>query len=140
MSTLEFTLIRDVRQPEYTLGRLLVNDTTHVGYTCEDTDRELEAGGVKVPGKTAIPPGRYRLTASMSNRFKRVMPEIREVPQFSGVRIHGGNTAADTEGCPLLGQTRAPLGVQNCADVNARLLRMILDAEQAGGRCWITVR
>lgn len=140
MNTLEFTIIRDVFQDTYTLGRLLVNDTTHVGYICEDTDRKLEDGGVKIKGKTAIPRGRYLLTASMSNRFKKITPEIKEVPQFSGVRIHGGNTAEDTEGCPLLGKARTTDGVQNCSEVNTRLLRMIQDAENTGERCWITVK
>jgi Family of unknown function (DUF5675) len=72
----------------------------------EDQVREVVGVPVtewKIPGTTAIPSGRYRVTLTMSNRFKRIMPLLNNVPGFSGIRIHPGNTAADTEGCLLPG-------------------------------------
>ncbi len=61
-------------------------------YFClEDMDRRLEDRGVKIPGKTAIPRGKYKVTISWSNRFNRLMPHILDVPQFTGIRIHAGN-------------------------------------------------
>jgi hypothetical protein len=41
---------------------------------------------------------------SYSNRFQRKLPEILKVPFFTGIRIHAGNTAENTDGCILVGQ------------------------------------
>lgn len=91
-------LVREPSAGNSTLGTLYVNNT-HQCYTCEDIERE----GPKVYGKTAIPPGTYEVIISMSNRFKRLLPEVLKVPGFEGIRIHAGNTSADTEGCILVG-------------------------------------
>ena len=139
MNTIEMFVRREVFDDDFTLGRLYV-DTMHFGPTCEDTDRKMEAGGVKVYGATAIPRGRYRLTATLSQRFGKLMPLIENVPGFEGIRIHGGNDRDDTHGCILLGRTRTDTGVANCAERNATLLKLIVDAEEGGVQCWITVQ
>lgn len=87
-----------------TIGELHV-DGVFECYTLEDKVRNLAAGELKVYGQTAIPEGSYTVALTMSNRFKRVLPLINHVPQFEGVRIHPGNTSADTEGCILVGST-----------------------------------
>lgn len=73
-------------------------------FVLEDTVR---APGVKIPGKTAIAAGRYRVIVDWSNRFRKYSFHILDVPNFTGVRIHSGNTCEDTDGCPLVGQERA---------------------------------
>jgi hypothetical protein len=84
-----------------TIGELSINGKFEC-YTLEDVERES-----KIYGKTAIAKGTYEIVMTMSNRFKIVLPLLVNVPNFEGVRIHAGNSAKDTEGCILLGQTRA---------------------------------
>lgn len=79
-------------------------------FTLEDVVREIPGQPVamwKIQNQTAIPAGRYQLTIDVSEHFGgRLMPHILAVPGYDGVRIHSGNTAADTDGCILLGQVR----------------------------------
>lgn len=82
-----------------TIGRLMI-DGQVCGYTLED---EVRPNGEKVQGETAIPAGEYKIIIDMSTRFKREMPHILDVKNFTGVRIHTGNTDDHTEGCLLLG-------------------------------------
>ena len=119
-------------------GKLFINGM-YWGETLEDPDGHLEDGGVKIAGETAIPRGRYQLVLTHSNRFGRLMPEILHVPGFSGVRIHGGNTEADTHGCPLLGQRRTATGVADCAGINQRLLEFMNLAAYRRHIIWITI-
>lgn len=83
---------------EYTIGKLYIDGA----YFCDTLEDKVRVGE-KIAGKTAIPAGTYKVKMTWSPRFKRYLPEILNVPGFSGVRIHSGNTAKDTEGCLLLG-------------------------------------
>lgn len=139
MNDISFLLQREIMKDEFTLGHFY-QDGVHFAWTCEDCDRELEDGGTKIPRETAIPRGLYRLTATMSVRFSRLMPLIADVPNFSGVRIHGGNTHRDTEGCPLIGAVRTDTGIAGCTVLVAKLIRVITECEAKGGKCWIEVR
>jgi hypothetical protein len=136
---LDIILERQIFGEEFTLGVLYVG-MQHFGYTCEDKDRRLEDGGEKVYGQSAIPRGRYRLTTSMSQRFGKVLPIVLGVPTHTGVRVHGGNTAADTSGCPLLGRVRTISGVANCAERVQALTKLIQDTEANGDTCWLEVK
>jgi hypothetical protein len=95
----------------------------------------------KVYGKTAIPAGTYRVVVTMSNRFKRRLPLLVNVPggkiRFGndlidncGVRIHPGNTAADTEGCLLPGSAFGADGASVSAS-RVAFERLFLLIEQA---------
>lgn len=83
-----------------TIGELLI-DGIFQCYTLEDVERP-----VKIKNETAIPKGTYKVIINQSNRFKRLLPLLLNVPNYEGVRIHSGNTNHDTEGCILVGQTR----------------------------------
>jgi hypothetical protein len=84
-----------------TIGELYV-DGIFQCYTLEDIERD-----VKIKSETAIAKGKYKVMITLSNRFKKYMPLLLNVPNFEGVRIHSGNTNHDTEGCILVGQTRS---------------------------------
>jgi hypothetical protein len=86
-------------KPNYTIGKLYI-DGKYECYTLEDAVRDK-----KIQDVTAIPTGEYKLVIDASTRFRKDMPHILNVPNFTGVRIHAGNTSKDTEGCILLGAT-----------------------------------
>lgn len=84
-----------------TIGELSI-DGVFECYTLEDIERP-----VKIKGITAIPKGTYKVGISMSTRFKKELPILFNVPNFTGVRIHSGNVAENTEGCILVGNSRS---------------------------------
>lgn len=96
-----------------TISRLMVNGDFEC-FILEDVDRGLqqdmsieEITAKKIYAKTAIPAGRYKVIITPSNRFKRDLPLLVDVPGYDGVRIHPGNCAADTAGCLLPGVGKA---------------------------------
>lgn len=94
---MKLTLKRYQSKEGTTLGRLFVG-STFICYTLEDAIRDE-----KIKGETAIPPGEYVVTVTMSPRFGKLLPLLNNVPKYEGVRIHPGNTKRDTEGCILPG-------------------------------------
>ena len=114
---MELKLKRTKLEDTYTLGELFI-DNKFFCYTVEDTDRDInkdgdldDTGEGKVYGETAIPYGTYKVILSVSNRFKKLMPEVLNVKGFAGIRIHSGNTALDSHGCIIVGDVRTPNGV-----------------------------
>lgn len=108
---MKLTLKRIALRSTYTIGRLYV-DGNYFCDTLEDTVRDLNKNGKfdngekKVYAKTAIPYGTYEIKWTYSPRFKKYTPQLMNVPSFAGIRIHAGNTSADTEGCLLLGENK----------------------------------
>lgn len=96
---MELTLNRIFLGSSATIGELLVNDK----YLCDTLEDRVRPEGEKVYGKTAIPEGTYEMVLSYSPRFKKILPEILNVPNFTGIRIHCGNSSADSSGCILVG-------------------------------------
>ena len=94
-------MVRDRFTDRSTTGILMVEGQGFECFTLEDVVRP-----VKIPKETAIPAGTYEVAVTFSERFQRWLPLLLNVPNFEGVRIHPGNTAADTEGCILVGTAR----------------------------------
>ena len=133
---MEIKLTRIARQKEYTIGRMEV-DGVYVCDTLEPTWRNLAGGARKLLGKTAIPEGRYAVVVTLSPKFNKWLPLLLGVPKFSGIRIHSGNTAADTEGCILVGQNLKKGMVLNSRIALHRLMKIIY-GRKAGEPAFIT--
>lgn len=103
---MEIQVKRKIFTNKSTIGELSINGEFFC-YTLEDKDRYLETGTQKVFGETAIPRGTYNVVLSFSNRFQKYLPELQNVPQFAGIRMHTGNKPEDTEGCLLVGKIKA---------------------------------
>src|SRR5665647_388353 len=111
---------------DYTIGHLSVDG----GYVCDTLEDPVRIQ--KIHGTTAIPTGTYKIIMSMSKRFGKVMPLLLDVPNFEGVRIHSGNTAADTEGCILVGKNTEKGKVLN-SRMWAKLLYMDIEKHIKAG-------
>lgn len=115
-------LIRKYPAADCVIGELYVNNMFEC-YTCEDVERP-----VKVKGETAIPRGIYEVVITYSERFKKPLPLLQNVPGYEGIRIHPGNTAADTEGCILPGKTKTTNAVGQSVDAFNTLFMKITQA------------
>ena len=154
------TLVRDIAgsTKEYTIGELFVNEeatlskTTKVCDTLEDTFRLLPKvcpntpKGIgcnckeKVHGKTCIPYGTYTVRLSYSNRFRRILPEVLNVPHFLGIRLHSGNSSKDTEGCILVGTKSKGDWVTASRVAFNKLYKLLQTAEKNKEEITITIR
>ena len=108
---MKLKLNRIALRKTYTIGKLYI-DGKYFCDTLEDTVRDTNKSGKfdngekKVKRKTAIPYGTYEIKWTYSPRFKKYTPQLMNVPQFEGIRIHAGNSSTDTEGCLLLGENK----------------------------------
>ena len=104
--------MRIANRPTYCIGKLYI-DGVYFSDTIEDTDRGLDDSMTeneilkkKIKGQTAIPTGTYNVYITWSPKYKKPMPLLENVKGYSGIRIHSGNTAKDTEGCLIVGKNK----------------------------------
>ena len=112
-------LIRNKPQGNAITGRLIVDD----GQLTLDT---LE------PWQYAIPAGCYRLRLTYSPAFHEILPLLDGVLGYArqphngirrtGIRIHAGNTIADSQGCILVGYADRDYKTMGRSGDKARLL------------------
>lgn len=95
---MKLQLVREIAADHCTVGKLLI-EMQFKWWTLEDRLHD----GPKIPGDTCIPAGTYQIVITPSARFNRPLPLLLNVPNFTGIRIHPGNTQADTKGCILVG-------------------------------------
>ena len=119
---MDLLLQRIEKTDKTTVGKLFI-DGKFECYTLEDVERE-----VKIKSETAIPKGHYDVIITLSNRFKRDLPLLLNVPNFEGIRIHSGNSNHDTEGCILVGSTKIKDFVGNSRNTFNKLFEKLKKA------------
>lgn len=120
---MKIKVIRTARKSTYTVGKVYI-DGKYFCDSLEDTDRGVTqimpftaTGGVtgywvtpdhgiieKVYSKTAIPTGLYDACSYYWPKFKCYVVQLLRVPGFTGILMHNGMTADNSEGCVLLGK------------------------------------
>lgn len=95
---------------------------------------------------TLIATGMYPVRLTMSPHFGMTLPLIDRVIGRSGIRIHPGNTAADSQGCVLVGETPPyPLGkgemprLIHSKQTFLKLMAILLAAQHRREEIWIDV-
>ncbi len=152
---MELILERIAKRKTYTIGRLCIRRQVIDEYlpgtenlyfcdTLEPTWRDYANGAYKVKGRSAIPEGRYAVVLSWSPKFKQWLPILLGDPEFNrkwqGIRIHAGNSSADTEGCILVGKNREVGKVLDSRIWVHRLKQKIIEAKAKGEAVWLTIK
>ena len=141
---MNLTLKRLNLTPNYTEGELYVNGV-YFCKTLEDTNRDLNKNGQfdnnekKVYGETCIPYGKYKVILRYSPKFKRELPEILEVPDFQGIRIHRGNKISDTLGCILCGEKVKNGYLSNSTPYEIKLVELFKQAKSRNEESFIEI-
>ena len=147
-------LVRTAKRIGYTIGKLYV-DGRYLCDTLEDTDRGLNMlaadSSKKIKKETAIPAGFYEIDLNTQSpkysaqRWARElcdakMPRLKNVPLFSDILIHPGNTPTDTEGCILVGKnTIVGKVLQSRAMFEILMKKHLSPCKRRGERCYIAI-
>ena len=141
---MKLKLERKYFKDTYTIGNLYV-DGKYFCDTLEDKNRDVNKNGKfdngesKVYGETCIPFGTYKIVVNMSPKFGRELPRLLDVPSFTGILIHRGNTTEDSSGCILVGENKAVGKVLNSTPYEEKLVRMMKEAITRGEEITIEI-
>jgi hypothetical protein len=135
---MQLKLNRTYKGQNYTIGKLYI-DGEYFCDTIEDTVRALNDIGDKIPTKTAIPYGTYKITLNIvSPKYSQRksydwcggrLPRLLNVPFFEGILIHAGNTAEDSAGCILVGENKEKGKVLNSMATLKRLYKRLKEVK-----------
>lgn len=104
-------VVRKYFKDKYTIGDMFIDGKWFCN-TLEDKNRDLNKNGKfdngekKVYGETCIPFGKYDVKVTYVAKFKRELPWLQNVPNFTGILIHNGVTHEHTLGCILVGENK----------------------------------
>lgn len=93
----------------------------------------------KIKGATAIPAGTYEIELRQSARFGPDTMTLLDVPGYQYIRIHAGNTSADTEGCLLPGIRNSLVTVGHSRNNLAKLKAIVVPAIRTGQKVTIEI-
>ncbi|GHT86777.1 hypothetical protein AGMMS49543_20790 [Betaproteobacteria bacterium] len=115
-NVLRFKLLRKDYGDNYTRGSLYLNGSNDLW--CSTLERDKNSG-MLIPAKL------YKVILTMSNRFKRLLPLLVNVPNMEGIRIHVGNTYKDSTGCILVGDLTSKDFISNSKVTENKLVDLM---------------
>ena len=122
----------------YTIGNMYLNGQ----WLCNtlepprgDATQTITSGSRK-----AIADGTYRVQMYLSPKFRARLPLLLNVPGRSGILIHAGNTAKDTQGCILVGMNTKVGSVMNSKKCLKKIIDAVSKAEAEKEPVVITIR
>lgn len=144
---MKLKLKRIFKGSKYTIGHLYINNVYFCD-TLEDKVRNLPKEP-KVYGETAIPIGTYEVdmntvspkfkNRSWAKKYNGIVPRLKNVPYFSGVLIHPGNSDEDTDGCLLVGENLQVGKVLNSQKYWFMLMNKLIKARDCGEKITIEI-
>lgn len=134
---MKLTLNRIYKAPTYTIGKLYI-DGEYYCDVIEDKVRDF-VSDKKIMHETAIPFGTYEVVVNMSNRFKRLLPLLLNVPYFEGIRIHNGKDETSSSGCLIVGENKIKGKVINSTFYMNDLTNKLLEAQNKKEKNTITI-
>lgn len=97
MITITLTRNKPVRSNSKAVTGILAFDLLNKNYDYERREfKSLENADYLIPA------GTYPVDRTFSIKFQKMLPEIQDVPDRSGIRIHRGSLPEHSKGCVLL--------------------------------------
>jgi len=145
---MELGVKRIFKKQNYTIGRFYI-DSLSICNTLEPPIRELidwnndgdfnDSGEGKIYGKTAILPGRYKVSIRWWNKHQKWIPVLRNVKGFDYIYIHGVATVKDTLGCIGVGENTKIGILENGPYWSNYITQKVQEAIENKEEVWITI-